>query len=96
MLTLHNELCPLLLSLVIHTHTMLCKEIEFIASYYKYLYITGKFNHWGPSDDIWWYRSGLNIGSGNGLFPDGTKPFTEPMLSNRQWGIFGIHPKAMP
>ena len=28
----------------------------------------------------------VNIGSGNGLFPDGTKPLTEPMLIKRQLG----------
>ena len=38
--------------------------------------------------EIW-----VNIGSGNGLLPDGTKPLPEPMLIDRQWGpmtfIFG-------
>ena len=29
----------------------------------------------------------INIGSGNGLFSDGTKPFPEPMLTYHQWGI---------
>ena len=29
----------------------------------------------------------VNIGSGNGLLPDGTKPLPEPMLTNDQWGI---------
>ena len=38
-----------------------------------------------PSDthmatEIW-----VNIGSGNGLLPDGTKPLPEPMLTNHQW-----------
>ena len=27
----------------------------------------------------------VNIGSGNGLVPGGTKPLTEPMLINHQW-----------
>ena len=27
-----------------------------------------------------------NIGSGNGLVPDGTKPLPEPMLIYHQWG----------
>ena len=31
--------------------------------------------------DIW-----VNIGSGNGLLPDGTKPLPEPMLAYHQWG----------
>ena len=26
-------------------------------------------------------KIGLNIGSGNGLLPDGTKPLAEPMLT---------------
>ena len=30
--------------------------------------------------EIW-----VNIGSGNGLLPDGTKPSPEPMLTDRQW-----------
>ena len=29
--------------------------------------------------EIW-----VNIGSGNGLLPDGTKPLPEPMLTNHQ------------
>ena len=28
----------------------------------------------------------VNIGSGNGLLPDGTKPLPEPMLTYHQWG----------
>ena len=28
----------------------------------------------------------VNIGSGNGLVPDGTKPLPEPKLTNHQWG----------
>ena len=31
--------------------------------------------------EIW-----VNIGSGNGLLPDGTKPLLEPMLTDHQWG----------
>ena len=29
----------------------------------------------------------VNIGSGNGLLPDGNKPLPEPMLINHQWGL---------
>ena len=32
--------------------------------------------------EIW-----VNIGSGNGLMPDGTKPLPEPMLTNDQWDV---------
>ena len=32
--------------------------------------------------EIW-----VNIGSGNGLLPDGTKPLPEPMLTYHQWGL---------
>ena len=32
-----------------------------------------------PSHAIW-LQIGVNIGSGNGLLPDGTKPLPEPML----------------
>ena len=28
----------------------------------------------------------VNIGSGNGLLPDGTKPLPEPMLTYRKYG----------
>ena len=27
----------------------------------------------------------INIGSGNGLLPDGTKPLPEPMLTYQEW-----------
>ena len=33
-----------------------------------------------PSDAL------VNIGSGNGLLPDGTKPLPEPMLTYRKYG----------
>ena len=29
----------------------------------------------------------VNIGSGNGLLPDGTKPLPEPMLTNHHWNL---------
>ena len=29
----------------------------------------------------------VNIGSGNGLLPNGTKPLPEPMLANDQWSV---------
>ena len=37
-----------------------------------------------PSDTIWRQRSGSNIGSGNGLLPDGTKPLPETILTHHQ------------
>ena len=40
-----------------------------------------------PSDAIWWQDIWVNIGSGNGLLPDGTKPLPEPMLTYHQWGL---------
>ena len=42
------------------------------------------FNSWWPSDAIW-RQIWVNIGSGNGLLPDGTKPLPEPMLTDHQW-----------
>ena len=39
-----------------------------------------RVNSLWPSDAIW-----VNIGSGNGLLPDGTKPLPEPMLTDHQW-----------
>ena len=49
---------------------------------YIHVYIT----HWGlvmPFGDIDLGQQ-LNIGSGNGLLPDGTKPLPEPMLTYHQ------------
>ena len=40
--------------------------------------------------EIW-----VNIGSGNGLLPDGTKPLPEPMLTDHQWSPSGIHIRAI-
>ena len=42
--------------------------------------------HWGivhAFNAIWWHRT-VNIGSGNGLLPDGTKPLPELMLTYHQ------------
>ena len=36
------------------------------------------------SDAIWWQKTCVNIGSDNGLLPDGTKPLSEPMLTFHQ------------
>ena len=44
----------------------------------------GSINSLGPSDAIWW-QIWVNIGSGNGLLPYGTKPLLEPMLTDHQW-----------
>ena len=39
-----------------------------------------ELTHWGlVMPEIW-----VNIGSGNGLLPDGTKPLPEPMLTYHQ------------
>ena len=35
---------------------------------------------------IWW-QIWINIGSGNGLLPDSTKPLPESMLTNHLWGL---------
>ena len=37
----------------------------------------------------------VNIGSGNGLFPDCTKPLPEPMLTDHQWSPSDIHTRAI-
>ena len=36
--------------------------------------------------EIW-----VNIGSGNGLLPDGTKPLPEPMLTYHRWGPLALN-----
>ena len=42
-------------------------------------------NSLGPSDAIYMVtKIWVNIGSGNGLVPDGTKPLPEPMLTYHQ------------
>ena len=40
--------------------------------------------------EIW-----VNIGSGNGLLPDSTKPLPEPMLTDHQWSPSDIHIRAI-
>ena len=40
--------------------------------------------------EIW-----VNIGLGNGLLPDGTKPLPKPMLTDHQWSPSDIHTKAI-
>ena len=40
-----------------------------------------------PSDAIWWHRFWVNIGSDNGLLPDGTKPLPESTLTYHQEGL---------
>ena len=42
------------------------------------------FNPFWPSDAIWLTYIWVNIDSGNGLLPDGTKPLPEPMLTIHQ------------
>ena len=46
--------------------------------------VSDLFNSLWPSDAIWRQEIWVNIGSGNGLLPDGTKPLPEPMLTYRQ------------
>ena len=37
---------------------------------------------WEPHHSCWWWVNiWVNIGSGNGLLPDGTKPWPEPMFT---------------
>ena len=41
-------------------------------------------------DNIWQHmatENWVNIGSGNGLLPDGTKPLPQPMLTYHQKGV---------
>ena len=40
-------------------------------------------------------RDLVNIGSGYGLLPDGTKPLPEPMLTDHQWSPSDIHIRAI-
>ena len=53
-------------------------------------WLSGKTNaitpitHW-PSYATGQQKFCVNIGSGNGLLPDSTKPLPQPMLSDHQW-----------
>ena len=38
----------------------------------------------------------VNIGSGNGLLPDGTKPLAEPMLTYDEWVVWHSHGSNFP
>ena len=40
--------------------------------------------------DAIWRQIWVNISSGNGLLPDGTKPLPEPMLTEHQWSPMTI------
>ena len=42
------------------------------------------FNSLWPSNNTWQHGIWVNIGSGNGLLPDGTKPLPEPMSTEHQ------------
>ena len=48
----------------------------------------------GPVIVAWWCHMvtqiWVNIGSDNGLVPDGTKPLPEPMLTNHQGGLLAF------
>ena len=39
-------------------------------------------------------KNWVNIGSGNGLLPDGTKPLPEPVLTNHHWGLVALLPNG--
>ena len=34
-----------------------------------------------------WHQIWVNIVSGNGLLPDGTKPLPQPFLTQHHWGL---------
>ena len=40
--------------------------------------------------EIW-----VNMGSGNGLLPDGTKPLPEPMWTDHQWSLVAFNIRAI-
>ena len=53
--------------------------INFHCIRLKHLSKTQIFTHLSPSNVIWCHKTQVNIGLGNGLLPDGNKPFLEPM-----------------
>ena len=60
-------------------HLIIIRQMDQLQTY-QY-----SFNPLRPSDAIWWQEVWVNIGSGNGLVPNGTKPLPKPMLTNHQW-----------
>ena len=55
---------------------------KFVRSYPSFRRM--RVNSLWPCDTIW-RQICVNIGSGNGLLPDGTKPLPEPMLTDHHW-----------
>ena len=64
------------------------KSFSWISCFYvSSQFSMSQFNSLAPGDAIWW-QIWVNIGSGNGLLPDGTKPLPEPVLTKVLWNSF--------
>ena len=65
-------------------------QLRWAEGIIMFWWLSGKTNaitpitHW-PSYAIWQQKFCVNIVSGNGLLPDGTKPLPQPMLTDHQW-----------
>ena len=65
-------------------------QLLWVGGIIMFWWLSGKTNaitpitHW-PSYAIGQPKFCVNIGSGNGLLPDGTKPLPQPMLTDHQW-----------
>ena len=64
---------PMMVSLLTHICITLPQWVKIIALW--------------PGDAICFIVELVNIGSDNGLLPDGTKPLPEPIMTNHQWGL---------
>ena len=67
---------------------------------FNLIILSNKFNSlWQPRCCHMATWNQVNIGSGNGLWADSTKPFSEPMLTYHRWGplafISGHYPQMM-
>ena len=84
----------------IKVHDEICNEAadglatDFIPLWTSYKPKIAKYKLILPQDISDLTHCGLvtwvNIGSGNGLLPDCTKPLPEPMLTYHQWGSLAI------
>ena len=68
----------------------------FTVTFINFIWTNPNFvNSLWLSDTIMVTEIWVNIGSGNGLLPDGTKPLNEPMLTDHQWSLVTIYIRAI-
>ena len=70
-------------------------DSKFAPSQWETALLCNDVSHWMGANlesalEIW-----VNIGSGNVLLPEGTKPLPEPMLTDHQWSSSDIHLRSI-